>query len=205
MAIRPKSGKRLKLFRTNLGLSRDDEAPTEMRILFERTFEQTVAPVLFGLGFREVRPPHDWIAPTKLFESENRWFGASWDPRELYLDVALGQLFRFRDVLPRAIVRGHYRHSASCTTENTEGFLANHLMQIAQEIPAALERFEARVVEALETDRTPSEHATRRERRVFREYRVRVGDPIDLKSWSGSQILRAGRLDSTHSSPTDES
>ena len=157
--------------------------------VFEATFGRSVKPVLLGLGFREVRPPDGWIAPAKLLECDKRWFGASWDSREKYLEVALGGLFEFRDVLPRAIVRGHYHHNADCLDENVQDFLTNHLTRVGQEIPKALDQFEKRLASALEADRVPSEGATRKLRRVFADYVVRIGDPITLEEWIGSQVI----------------
>lgn len=157
---------------------------------FETTFARLVEPVLFGLGFREVRPPVGWMAPAKLYEFENKWFGASWDWRDQYLEVRLGRLFRFRDVGPRAIVRGHYHHDADCTDESTEDFLTKHLMRVGQDVPMALEEFDERLAAAHEAEQTLPEGATKKDRRLFAECAVRLGGPIALEDWIGSRVIR---------------
>jgi hypothetical protein len=36
------------------------------------------------------------------------WFGASWDWRDQYLEINLGHLYWFKDVMPRVIILGNY-------------------------------------------------------------------------------------------------
>jgi hypothetical protein len=156
--------------------------------LFERTFKRLLTPPLRTLGFREVLPPDRWIAPMKLFESKNRWFGASWDWRDRYLDVALGRLFRYRDVLPRVIVRGPYRRDTLCGNQDAEEFLMKQFTDISRELPGALEHFEEQLPAALRADLIPREDATADERRVHAEHIVRIGDPLTLEGWKGSRV-----------------
>jgi hypothetical protein len=145
--------------------------------------------VLATLGFREVQPPDGWIAPARLFECQDRWFGASWDWRDLYLEIALGRLFRFRDVLPRVIVRGPYCHNVDCKDQDVERFLTVQLTSVGQALPSALEQFDAQLSAALQADRIPPKDATKQGRRVFAEYAIRIGDPLTLEEWKGSRVV----------------
>src|SRR6185295_393553 len=66
--------------------------------------ERVLEPKLLQIGFERVIIDDGWISPEYLFEKNGIWFGCSWDPRDWYLDIALGKLFRFEDFAPRAIV-----------------------------------------------------------------------------------------------------
>ena len=157
--------------------------------LFERTFRRLLAPPLRTLGFREVLPPDGWIAPMKLFESRNRWLGASWDWRDRYFDLALGRLFRYSDVLPRVIVRGPYRRDALCRNQEPEEFLMKEFADVSRELPSALELFEQHLPAALRADLLPRGDATADARHVIAEHVVRIGDPLTLEEWTGSRVI----------------
>ena len=157
---------------------------------FERIFKRVLAQPLGTLGFREVVPPDGWIAPMKLFESNNRWFGASWDWRDRYLEVALGRLFRYGDVLPRVIVRGPYRRDTSGGNQDAEEFLTKEFTVVSEEIPGILDRFEEQLPAALRADVAPREDATADERRWLAEHIRRIGDPLTLEEWKGARVKR---------------
>ena len=106
---------------------------------FDTTFGKHVAPVLDRLGFREVGAPPGWIVPSKLYLRNKTWFAAESDWRDGYLAFTLGRLFRFRDVLPRAIVRGPYRYEVSGQYQDA---VALHLRKVAAELPDALQHVE---------------------------------------------------------------
>src|SRR5437868_4228563 len=102
---------------------------------FDTEFGKHLAPILERLGFREVRGPQGWIVPSKLYFRDNNWFAAESDWRDGYLAFTLGRLFRFRDVLPRAIVRGPYRYEVSGQYQDA---VTRHLRKVATELPDAL-------------------------------------------------------------------
>jgi len=157
--------------------------------LFARAFQESVAPVLAAYGFRQVLPPDGWMAPEKLFECRNRWFRASWDWRDRYLETTLGRLFRYRDVLPSVIVVGPYSRSVDCKDEDVERFLTSQLAHVGLELPAALEQFDAELSASLQAARTPPRDATTKARRAFAEYVVRIGEPLTLDEWKGGRII----------------
>ena len=75
----------------------------------EVAFECFLAPTLAQLQFEEVRLK-DCMRPEFLFRRDRTWFSLSWDWRDQYLDVCLGHLHWFRDVMPRVVVIGDYSH-----------------------------------------------------------------------------------------------
>src|SRR5215470_18031625 len=103
---------------------------------------EIVLPVLEPHGFQRIEEPDGWITPGVLFESRNRWFGASYDWRDLYLDACLGRLFLFRDVMPRVIVRGPLSVAETNTGEPEADFLRKVLGRIAVRLPEVLEHFD---------------------------------------------------------------
>src|SRR5688572_5177379 len=50
------------------------------------------------------------MRPEYLFRKDRTWFSLSWDWRDQYLDVCLGRLFWFRDVMPRVVVIGDFSY-----------------------------------------------------------------------------------------------
>lgn len=157
--------------------------------LFSETFHKMLEPVLAEHGFRRIVPPHDWMAPTQLFESQNRWFGASWDRRDRYLEVSLGRLFCYRDVMRRAIIQGPYTHHVDCgMDEDVAQFMATQLAHVAASLPSAVETFNARIDESLRTIRA-SVGATAKNRRIVAEHLARIGDPLSVAEWTGCRII----------------
>lgn len=63
-------------------------------------------PKLKKLGFERIKIRDNWICPTFLYEHDDIWFGSSWDWRDFDLNIDLGKLFFFHDVMPRVIVLG---------------------------------------------------------------------------------------------------
>jgi len=64
-------------------------------------------PTLTELGFEEVNLKN-CISEEVLFRKGRLWFGTSWDYRDRYMEMSLGHLFWFKDVMPRVIVIGNY-------------------------------------------------------------------------------------------------
>ena len=74
---------------------------------FHKLIDKELKPTLNVLGFKEV-VLNGCISPEVLYHNGKIWFGASWDYRDMYLDVNLGHLYWFKDVMPRVIILGDY-------------------------------------------------------------------------------------------------
>ena len=154
---------------------------------FDPVFERTVAPKLDHIGFRMIPEPKGWIIPSKLYERDNVWFGADWDWRDCYLAVTVGRLFRIRDFLPRAIVRGPYHHEATAQREDIDRFLATHLGRVARELPDAV---------AHAVERWPATPALEKERwerstggaAAYAKYLSYLGGELTLANWPESRV-----------------
>jgi hypothetical protein len=111
----------------------------------EISFQQFVTPVLNKLGFSRVLL-RDCMHPEHLFQSDRIWFSVSWDWRDQYLDVCLGRLFWFRDVMPRVVIIGDYSHWNRTVTWNSirkHSDCSQVFHEIGNSLPDALARFEA--------------------------------------------------------------
>lgn len=75
----------------------------------QMAFDRLVRPTLAKLHFEEVRLK-DCMRPEFLFRKDRVWFSLSWDWRDQYLDVRLGRLVWFRDVMPRVVVIGDFSY-----------------------------------------------------------------------------------------------
>ncbi|MCP4020562.1 MAG: hypothetical protein GY729_01860 [Desulfobacteraceae bacterium] len=84
---------------------------------FEDKFKTILEPVLRNLGFAKV-VLNDCMRPQFLFNKERLWFSLSWDWRDRYLDVSLGHLFWFKDVMERVVVIGDYSNYEDQITPN---------------------------------------------------------------------------------------
>jgi len=82
---------------------------------FEGKFISILEPVLNDLGFVKIALT-GCIHPEFLFNKERLWFSLSWDWRDRYLDVCLGHLFWFKDVMDRVVVIGDYSNYESQIT-----------------------------------------------------------------------------------------
>jgi hypothetical protein len=74
---------------------------------FSSSFDLILQPVLSGLGFDRVLLK-DCMRPEYLYRKDGLWLGVSWDYRDRYLEVSLGRLHWFSDVMPRVVVIGDY-------------------------------------------------------------------------------------------------
>lgn len=74
---------------------------------FDKNFRQIVGQKLKELGFEQLKLK-GCMCPKYLFYKESIWFSLSWDWRDQYLDVSLGKLFWFKDVMERVVVIGDY-------------------------------------------------------------------------------------------------
>lgn len=80
---------------------------TERRLEFGKEMGIALEPKLKALGFHRV-VLNGCIHPEVLFNRGRLWFGSSWDSRDRYLELELGHLFWFKDVMPRVVVLGDY-------------------------------------------------------------------------------------------------
>jgi hypothetical protein len=125
------------------------------------------------------------MSPSKLYECNNTWFGLEWDWQDNYVDAALGRLCRFRDVMPKVIVRGPYFYDAMGYGEDPDAFLALHLAQVARDLPDAVKHFEERLpmTAALERERW---HRAEDGEAAYARYLAALGPELTLAEWLGS-------------------
>jgi hypothetical protein len=109
---------------------------------FETAFTELLVPVLERLGFRQVPEPPGWMQPSKLYQQEGTWLGVELDERDGYVAITLGRLFRLRDVMPRAIVRGPFHYEV--TGQYEQSALARLLQRVGTELPDAAKNLEKR-------------------------------------------------------------
>src|SRR5215470_1054931 len=149
---------------------------------FAALVEEVIFPVLEPHGFTRVTTPDGWIAPDVLLESQNRWFGASWDWRDRYLDAQMGRLFLFRDVLPRVIVRGPLSVAETDDRESDPDFTRSALGRVAHRLPEVLARFDELYPKSIGmSESTASPQRT--VRKAAREYVRFLGREITLDEW----------------------
>ena len=74
---------------------------------FDQKFKEILKPTLENSGFTRVILK-GCICPDYLYNNGRLWFELSWDWRDRYLDVALGHLYWFKDVMDRVVVIGDY-------------------------------------------------------------------------------------------------
>ena len=79
---------------------------------YHKTIDRVLKSTLLELGFVEVRLM-DCMRPKVLYRRKNIWFGTSWDYRDRYLELDLGHLYWFKDVMSRVIVLGDYNSYSS--------------------------------------------------------------------------------------------
>ena len=149
---------------------------------FRALVEKVLLPVLEPHGFQFVTEPDGWITPAVLLESRNRWFGASWDFRDRYLDACLGRLFLFRDVMPRVIVRGPLSVAETNDGEDDDAFVRKALERIAHRLPEVLERFDELYPPSIAMSESTAS-PTKAVRKAAREYLRFLGREVTLEEW----------------------
>ena len=89
---------------------------------FHKLIDLGLKPELCELGFVEVNL-NGCMKPEVLFNKGKIWFGASWDYRDMYLEISLGHLYWFKDVMPRVIILGGYAsYNGKISSFPTNGF-----------------------------------------------------------------------------------
>lgn len=124
---------------------------------FQIEMRKIVAPKLRSLGFSEVTLK-DCIGYEILFNKDRLWFGASWDYRDQYLEVELGHLYWFKDVMPRVIILGSYDAYGSklkSLSVETDQYLTRVAELVRDSIEGALAIYEQRYNEILAARKNP--------------------------------------------------
>lgn len=103
--------------------------------IFEDIFTKELEPTLSELGFSRFILPKGWIQPSSLFkhDTNNIWFGCSWDWRDFYFEAELGSLYRFKDVLPRVIICG-FCFEKKCKTKYTSEYITEQIINAKNRI-----------------------------------------------------------------------
>ena len=127
--------------------------PTMKKSEFYQVINKIAKPRLMELGFYEVSLK-DCMHPEVLFRRGELWFGASWDWRDRILDVSLGELRWFKDVMPRVIVLGNYS-SYSQRINNVQpdapSYLEDVASVIAETLADAVDNYNGRHKEVVDT------------------------------------------------------
>ena len=127
-----------------------------MQSELQTIFLQTLAPILHQHGFKRVELT-SCIHDEELWRKDRLWFGVSFDQRDYYLEVSLGHLYWFHDVMPRMIVLGDYTSYAGFDPSKkilSDGLEAT-LRAISDTIDRALAVYENHYSEILQTKRQP--------------------------------------------------
>ncbi|MEE9342119.1 MAG: hypothetical protein V3V12_00635 [Gammaproteobacteria bacterium] len=113
---------------------------------YHKTIDKYLKPILIELGFEEVELK-GCMKEEVLYRKNRLWFGTSWDWRDRYLDVNLGRLYWFKDVMPRFIVVGNYSsysNKVQGVPEKDENYLVKVANAIASTLPTAVTVYEER-------------------------------------------------------------
>jgi hypothetical protein len=108
---------------------------------FSKLIDAKLKPKLMAIGFQEMFL-EDCIHPEVLYNKGRLWFGASWDYRDRYLEINLGHLYWFKDVMLRVIILGdyssYYSKISQCSLDEVNG-LAVVVDTINNTIESAIE------------------------------------------------------------------
>lgn len=123
--------------------------------IFESEIKQVILPKLSALGFDRIILKDNWIYPKFLFEHNDIWFGASWDWKDNYLEIDLGRLFFFKDVLPRVIIIGtiglqDMAHDKQKQFQGYQNYFHEIFTAIAKNLEENTRTFDAQYPEAYE-------------------------------------------------------
>ncbi len=124
---------------------------------FQQLVDQELKPYLLDLGFKEIILK-DCMRPEVLYQKGRLWFGASWDYRDQYLEISLGHLYWFKDVMPRVIIIGSYESYSSELArklKRTDWKLEDIVKEIRKTIKDAIAKYEERYEEILKSNTDP--------------------------------------------------
>ncbi len=146
--------------------------------VFQQEVQRILQPKLLSFGFERIKIKDHWIYPTFLYEHNDIWFGTSWDWRDNYLEVDLGRLFFFKDVLPRAIIVGTINidemlSSESKQFEGYEKYFQGIFTKIVEDLDEKVRLFDVQYPKAFEQKTKIDENFSKKEkqyRRIFVEH-----------------------------------
>ena len=139
-------------------------------------FNQWLTPTLKDSGFKTVRLK-SCISYEELWRKGRLWFGASYDFRDQYLDVNLGRLYWFEDVMPQVVVIGDI--SESCEFQFSD-YLEQHGLEetlkiVASALPEAEKAYETRY------DQIYADHPKKFGKRCLRVFLEGLGDEVEFE------------------------
>ena len=146
--------------------------------VFEQEVKKILEPKLLSLGFERIKIKENWIYPTFLYEHDNIWFGTSWDWRDNYLEIDLGRLFFFKDVLPRVIIIGTINidemlSSESKQFEGYEKYFQGIFTKVVEDLDERVKLFDVQYPKAFEQKTKIDENSSKKEkqyRKIFVEH-----------------------------------
>ncbi len=151
-----------------------------MNDVFQKKVKQILQPKLFSLGFDRIEIKDHWIYPTFLYEHNDIWFGTSWDWRDNYLEVDLGRLFFFKDVLPRVIIIGtididDMLSSNPTASEGYEKYFQEIFTKVAESLDEKIKMFDAQYPEAFERKTKINDKSSKKERQYRKIFLQHLG------------------------------
>jgi hypothetical protein len=151
--------------------------PERKQTPFQADAESILKPWLASVGFEQFRL-EGCISYAVLFRRERLWFGASWDARELSLDLELGHLYWFRDVMPRVTILGGYGSYVS-ELERLPRDLPDHprraLELVRDTIEGAILVYDRRYDEILAAHKTP------KNQKYSKEFYTHLGHEVSMR------------------------
>jgi len=151
--------------------------------IFEQEVKRILQPKLFALGFERIKIKDDWIYPTFLYEHNDIWFGTSWDPRDTYLEVDLGRLFFFKDVLPRVIIIGTISIAEMLSVnskplEDYEKYFQDRFNEVSISLEENIRKFDIQYPQAFERKTKIHENASQEDRQYHTVFRDHLGNQL---------------------------
>jgi len=143
---------------------------------FKTDIANILQPTLLSSGFTEVELS-SCISYESLYRRGKQWFGTSFDYRDQYLEVKLGNLYWFKDVMPRVIVMGDYAKYCDISLDEiliSEGF-ESVISYIRDSFSAALIKYEKIYPKVLEECLRPPKGKYRP------EYVLMIGNEVNDK------------------------
>ena len=151
--------------------------------IFEKEAVRILQPKLISLGFERIKIKENWIYPTFLYEHDDIWFGTSWDWRDNYIEIDLGRLFFFKDVLPRAIIIGTINadEMLSGKSKLSDGY-EKYFQGIFTEVNAGLDEkvrlFDVQYPKAFEQRTRIDENSSKKERQYRKIFVKHLGKQL---------------------------
>jgi hypothetical protein len=141
---------------------------------FDKNIRKILFPVLKELGFQRVKLK-GIMCSEYLFNNGDVWFSLSWDWRDQYLDVSLGKLFWFKDVMERVVVIGDYSNYDERITYSAMSSLGSDVAifeAIAESLKDALKMYKEKYQE------------------IFRDFRVSrsARGGINIDEYIGAEV-----------------